>query len=239
MMRISQKKEFVKEIRMEVTFLGQAGLFFRAGGQTVMVDPYFSDSVERINPKNRRRIPVDPSVFALRPDIILITHRHLDHFDPETLSRFVGEGRSPLILAPSGTWEEVRRMGGDANCVLFDRGTEWTEGALHFLATPAVHSDPFAIGAVITFQGERYYVTGDTLYSEEVLRKIPRPIHVLFLPINGVGNNMNAADAARFAAALSPRAVVPLHYGMFDGMDGSELECENRNIMKIYKGEEL
>ncbi len=37
---------------MKITWLGQAGLlFFESNGIKLIVDPYLSDSVEKINPK--------------------------------------------------------------------------------------------------------------------------------------------------------------------------------------------
>ena len=48
---------------MNVTFLGQAGLLFEKEGFKIMIDPYFSDSVEKVNPKNVRRVAVEESFF--------------------------------------------------------------------------------------------------------------------------------------------------------------------------------
>ena len=45
---------------MKITWLGQAGLLFETDGKVILLDPYLSDSVERIEPHNRRRVPVDP-----------------------------------------------------------------------------------------------------------------------------------------------------------------------------------
>ncbi len=37
---------------MKITWLGQAGLLFESNGIKLIVDPYLSDSVEKINPQN-------------------------------------------------------------------------------------------------------------------------------------------------------------------------------------------
>jgi len=70
---------------MRCTWLGQAGLLFDLDGIKVMIDPYLSDSVAKVNPLNKRRVPVDERVFDIRPDVLILTHDHLDHTDPETL----------------------------------------------------------------------------------------------------------------------------------------------------------
>ena len=77
---------------MKVTWLGQAGLLFDTGKTKVMIDPYFSDSVEKVNPKSYRRTPVKEELFALEPDVLLFTHDHLDHYDPESAEIFLAEG---------------------------------------------------------------------------------------------------------------------------------------------------
>lgn len=52
---------------MKITWLGQAGLLFEAKGVRIILDPYFSDSVEKINPQAYRRVPVDESRLKLSP----------------------------------------------------------------------------------------------------------------------------------------------------------------------------
>ena len=39
---------------MKITWLGQAGLLIQTQGVKVMIDPYLSDSVEKINPKSKK-----------------------------------------------------------------------------------------------------------------------------------------------------------------------------------------
>lgn len=220
---------------MKVTYLGQAGLLFETDGLTVMMDPYLSDSVARVNPKNYRRQPVDETFFSKKPDVMIFTHNHLDHYDPETVAHFItGESRI-TVLAPRSVWEEVRKIGGNNNYVLFDRRTEWTMGGMRFSAVRAEHSDPFAIGVILDDGCKKYYVTGDTLYNEEIFADIPAGIYALFLPINGAGNNMNMADAARFAGRVNPALTIPIHFGMFDKLTAQEFACENKVIPEIYK----
>ena len=74
---------------MKITWLGQAGLLFETEKATVMIDPYLSDSCGKLNPKSHRRVPVDESVFDVKPNVMLFTHNHLDHYDPETVEKMV------------------------------------------------------------------------------------------------------------------------------------------------------
>ena len=98
----------------------------------------------------------------------------------------------------------------------------------------AEHSDAWAIGVIIDDGIKKYYIAGDTLYNTEVLDDIPEGIDVLFLPVNGAGNNMNMTDAVRFADAVRPAKAVPVHWGLFDALDPADFRCENKVIPSIY-----
>ena len=222
---------------MKITWLGQAGLLFETDGMRIVVDPYLSDHVKTVEPANYRRVPIDERFLRLKPDVIVVTHNHLDHLDIETLKYYLTEDVTRLVLAPDGSWQSLRKtFGGKSNYVLFNEGTTWTEGNIVFRAVKAEHSDPFAIGLWLIAEGKQYYVSGDTLYSERVFSSLPSVSpDLLFLPINGKGNNMNAVDASAFAARVGAKHTVPIHFGMFDEMSGDELVCENRIIPRIYE----
>jgi L-ascorbate metabolism protein UlaG (beta-lactamase superfamily) len=228
---------------MKITWLGQAGLLFEADGKKILIDPYLSDSVKAINPKNYRRVAVDTRFLALRPDVIVITHCHLDHLDPETLKHYLTEDADCLVLAPDGSWQQIRTAFPHTGCnyVLFNDGTTWTEEGITFRAVKAEHSDAGAIGVILSAEGRNYYVTGDTLYSERVFDSLPdgSDIYAVFLPINGVGNNMNMADAARFAQRVGARYAVPMHVGLFDEINPAEFPAENKIVPTMYREIEL
>ena len=221
---------------MKITWLGQAGLLLETGGKKIVIDPYLSDNVRNYEPKNYRRVSVDGSFLGIRPDVIIVTHDHLDHLDTETLKYYLPDSEKSLVLAPRGAWQKLRAFGGESNYVMFNSGTSWTEGGVSFYAVRAEHSDPDAIGVIVTAEGKNYYVTGDTLYSERVFESLPdMDIEVLFLPVNGVGNNMNMKDGARFAERIGARYTVPFHIGLFDSLEADAFECQGRVIPRIYK----
>ena len=221
---------------MKITWLGQAGLLFETENKKIMVDPYLSDNVKNFEPKNYRRVPVDESFLRIKPDIIVITHDHLDHLDKETLKYYLTDDAKCLVLAPNGGWQELRKFGGNSNYVLFNNGTTWTEDKITFTAVKAEHSDPYAIGVIIRSEGKNYYVTGDTLYSEQVFESLPDiEYEAVFLPVNGVGNNMNMTDAAKFAKRVNAKYTVPIHIGLFDNPTADGFECENKAAAKIYE----
>ena len=122
---------------------------------------------------------------------------------------------------------------------MFNRHSEWSEHGLTIKAVKAEHSDLSAIGVIICDEGRNYYVTGDTLYNTEIFQDLPEQIDYIFLPVNGKGNNMNMADAARFAEDAQAKTTVPLHVGMFDDMSARDFECRNKLVLKVYEETEL
>ena len=204
-------------------------------GKKIIVDPYLSDSVEKVNPKNYRRVPVDRSFLEIKPDIIVLTHDHLDHTDPETLEHYLGEDSSLVLIAPYNAWQSARKFGGNNNYVCLNRHSRFTVDGIEFYAVKAEHSDLMAVGMVINAEGKNYYVTGDTLYNDDIFGDLPDDIEAVFLPINGVGNNMNAYDAQKFAERTGAKKAVPMHFGLFDELKGDIFKAENRVIPEIYK----
>lgn len=220
---------------MKIIWLGQAGLLFIKNGFKIMIDPYLSDSVEKINPASFRRQAVDESLFEIKPDVMIFTHNHLDHYDPETVCRFISADTNIVVLSPASVWQEVRKIGGGNNYIQFNRHTVWTENGIKFTAVKAEHSDISAIGVIIDDGDKKYYVTGDTLYNEKIFGDIPNDIYAVFLPVNGVGNNMNMTDARRFCERVNPKFAIPIHCGMFDDTDMNKFGYKNKAVPKIYE----
>lgn len=225
---------------MKITWLGQAGLMFETCGKTIIVDPYLSDSVEAIEPHNKRCVPVEENFLKVQPDIIVLTHNHLDHTDPDTLKYYLNEDSKICVLASYNAWQNVRKLFGGIqnNYVMFNRGTKWTESGIVFEAVYAEHSDDHAIGFILRAEGKTYYVTGDTLYNEAVFADLPREIDYVFLPINGRGNNMNMTEAKEFCERIEARAI-PLHCGLFDDIDMNNFAYDDKVVPEFYKEIEI
>lgn len=224
---------------MKITHIGQAGLLLQTGELTIMIDPYFTDAVGQIDPNKHRRVEMKEELWDIRPDVLIFTHDHLDHYEPETAKRILTSHKGITVLCPNSVWQKVRLNGGDHNYVLFDRHTQWTERGVRFSAVKAAHSDSFAIGVVIKAENRNFYITGDTLYNKEIFPDLPETIHYIFLPVNGVGNNMNAFDAARFVKKCGAKMAFPVHVGMFDGLTGHILEIDNKVVLATYESAEV
>ena len=70
---------------MIIRALGQSGYILKTESSEIIIDPYLSDSVNRVAGRPRLLpIPLKPEeIFC---DAVICTHDHLDHLDPDTVS---------------------------------------------------------------------------------------------------------------------------------------------------------
>lgn len=208
---------------VEVFWLGQATFVYKsASGRIVAVDPYFSDIVERRVGWQRLWEPAFDA-RELPADVVVTTHNHLDHLDPEAVAAIAQARPEARFVGPQSCVESFRRLGiAPERIVRLERGQAAVVAGVRIEAVAAEHmpvgdEEPFAIGVVMTLDGIRVYQTGDTVYSPAVAAagRGLGPIDVLVVPINGNYGVMNSVDAARYTRDVEPRVVIPCHYGMF------------------------
>ena len=229
---------------MKVTWLTQAGLLLENSKIKIMVDPYLTDSLGEIKPDKKRRIPADESYFNASPDVILITHSHIDHLDIATLTRVLDGCTAPaLVLAAESAYDKLCTLGGEHNYVLLAPHSVWSEKGVTFYSVHAEHSDRSAVGFIIDDGDQTYYVSGDTIYNydviDDVLDLAPDGVDFAFLPVNGKGNNMNARDAADFAYEIGAKCAIPVHYGTTDDTLPDEFDFEDKIILEPFKETKL
>ncbi|MGN0492313.1 MAG: MBL fold metallo-hydrolase [Acutalibacteraceae bacterium] len=225
---------------MKITWLGQAGFYLECEDLKVMIDPYLSDYCEKLNPNSFRRTSKDERFLKIKPDVLICTHNHADHYDPETVKYYFDNNKNMTFLSPESVFRSaVSEYKGNANLVRFQPHTVWTQGGAEFTAVKAEHSDPWAIGVIIRACGKTLYFSGDTLYNTDLLADLPKDIDYAFIPVNGVGNNMNMTDAVKFADAVGAKKAVPVHIGMFDNISPREFSHPSALYLMPYKEQKL
>jgi len=201
-------------------WLGQGGYLFKSPqGVTVMVDAYLSDYAEAFWGVTRAIPPViDPERFA--PDVFLTTHWHEDHLDAPTVRHYAsrpdivfGGPESCVVRAQIWGWPAART-------VKLDRGESHQFGDITVTATFARHEEEVAmtgdaVGFVVDVGGVRFWDVADSEYDARLRPLREEEIDVMLVPINGVGGNMNAHEAALLVWQVAPRFAVPMHYGMW------------------------
>jgi L-ascorbate 6-phosphate lactonase len=179
-----------------------------------MIDPYLSDECERLEGLKRQ---FEPPITAeeFQPDLLLVTHGHLDHFDEPTIRTYASARRTTLFAPPSCTGR-ASNLGWPASRLRsLKPGQSASRGGCRVTATFARHTLPDAIGLLLRIDGIRLWHSGDTEYDEHLRALATQKLDVAFICINGGGGNMNAREAALLAWQLKPRTVVPMHYGMW------------------------
>ena len=184
-----------------ITWFRQSALRWRDDELTVYIDPWGIGDA------------------AQPADLILITHAHEDHFQPDEIDRLRREGTK--LVAPH---DVANMLTGDVTPV---RPGETHEIAgVSFTTVPAYNTREEAlefhprangwVGYVLQFGGATYYHAGDTNHAPE-LDEIRTD--VAFLPVGGY-YTMDVLEAAGLAKAMAPALAVPMHYGFVVGSRG-------------------
>lgn len=201
-------------------WLGQGGYLFKSPqGVTVMIDPYLSDFAEAVWGVQRAIPPtIDPERFA--PDVFLSTHWHEDHLDVPVVRHYA---KQPEVIfgGPTSCVVRAQVWGWPAErTVTLNRGDSRRFGDVTVTATFARHDEEIAmtgdaVGFLLDIAGARIWLVADSEYDARLRPMREERIDVMLVPINGVGGNMNAHEAALLTWHVAPRIAVPMHYGMW------------------------
>jgi L-ascorbate 6-phosphate lactonase len=200
-------------------WLGQAGFAFKThAGRVVFVDPYLSDAVERLHGFKRLSLsPIAPE--EARADLVVISHEHTDHLDPDTLPHMRCNNPACRFAAPSGCRDGLKQAGiGARNWIKLAPGKKHDLGGVVVHAVPADHGDfsKTATSLLLDFDGVHVLYTGDTSWRPELLKPLVNlGVDVLLPCINGTFGNMNHLDAARMVQQAAPRIAIPCHFWTF------------------------
>ena len=211
---------------LRITWIGQSGYILNDGNTEICIDPYLSDLAERICGQ-KRLIPSPVQPEKLKSDVVMCTHRHIDHMDTDSITKMEKENK--IFLAPSDACSI-----SDIHMKAFDEGDLFRIGNFTIRATFADHTVP-AIGVMIEHSGIKLYFSGDTYYNDKLCQLKEENLDVVFICINGRLGNMDVTDAIKLTSTLNPKAAVPNHYGMF----ADNTEDPQKYISKVKNGFEM
>jgi L-ascorbate metabolism protein UlaG (beta-lactamase superfamily) len=205
---------------MQVTWLLQGSFLFESGGYRLLIDPYISDYVERMHGVTRLASP--PLTAAeLRPSAVYCTHDHIDHLDPEGLPEILARHPGVRVAGPVSIQRKFAELGWDPSCVdVLGIGAQHALGPFTLTVVKAFHSDPEATGLLIAAEGVLIYLSGDTLFTDELPALVRaaaggQTLDHLFICINGRFGNMNCDQGLTMVRELHPTTAAPMHYGLF------------------------
>lgn len=207
---------------LTITFIGHGTLMFQHGGKVIHVDPVGREGDYSALPD---------------ADLILVTHEHGDHLDPEAIAKITREGTE--IIVSSSCRDKIERA------LVMQNGETLTAMGMTIEAVPAynlVHmraqGQPYhprgnGNGYVLTFGDTRVYVAGDTENTPEM--KALEDVDVAFLPMN-LPYTMSPEMVADAARALRPLILYPYHFGDTDTGELVALLAEEDDIQVRVRG---
>ncbi len=185
-----------------INFLGHSSLMMSWGVKIIHIDPVSSEA-------NYAQLP--------KADMILISHEHDDHLDLKAVE--VVKTATTKIVSTS---EVARQIPG---IIVMKNGDAQTVDSLKIEAVPAYnikhmrapgkpfHPKGVGNGYVVTFDGLRLYLAGDTENIPEM--KQLQDIDIAFLPMN-LPYTMTPEMVADAARMFLPKILYPYHQGETD-----------------------
>lgn len=259
-LRSPSKNPLAREIRnakvapgsLRVWWIGQEGFVIKSSRQIVYIDPYLSDYCERVTrgkPNEHvliTRPPLQPSDVD-HADVILCTHDHADHLDPDGIPAIARSSPRARFVVPRCALKTMLRLGVAADRIATLAGDDnLAIGGLEVRTIPAMHEtfdrDPEKgfpyLSYILTLEGKNLFHAGDTIpYEGQVGRAAAQRIDVAFLPINGRDDfrhrlsfrgNFTCAEAVAFAKASRVGLTIPMHYDKFAINTGDVNEFSRR-----------
>jgi L-ascorbate 6-phosphate lactonase len=207
-------------------WLGQSGFVVKCEGMVFYIDPCLS------TPAGRTRIAESPLApeDVRNADLILCSHAHPSHLDPETLPAMLKASPRARVVIPKSTADHAYSIG-----LPYDRMTTTDSGLRveYFKNGPysRVYSVPSAhpaldwtpiggypyLGYMMRFGEHTIYHAGDCGHYDGIVDRVrPYNVTAALLPIGGE-NNFDIIGAAQLADDIGARWLIPMHYGTFAG----------------------
>ncbi len=208
-----------------ITPINHATLVIEWGGKTIYVDPVGQVAWYKAFPK---------------PDLVLLTHIHGDHYREAILQAVVGP-KTQLVAPPPLASVFEKELKAKTITVANGASTEEVgfklEAVASYNTTPPrkrFHPKGQGNGYVLNLGGKRVYLSGDTEGTPEM--SALKNIDVAFLCMN-LPYTMDVAAAAKAVKGFRPKVVYPYHSrgqdtAKFKALVGDAAEVRLRNWYK-------
>lgn len=215
-----------------VIWLGHSSSFLQLGGRRILIDPIFNDHAAPFSFFTRAFKGAYPYSAEDLPEIdcLIISHDHWDHLDYETLGAL--KPRIRAVVCPLGVGAHLERWGFAPGII---HEADWDEElrlepgltvhvlpARHFSGRWIRNNKTLWAGFLLETPRRRVFYSGDSGYGPHFAR-IGEKFGGVDLAIMENGQydrnwpliHMAPEEAARGAADLRARALLPVHAGRF------------------------
>jgi len=227
--RVPRLSEWSRE-GLHVAWIGHSTVLIRVDDFTILTDPVFSTRIGvKIGPftLGMKRL-VDPALNLSEvgvPDLILLSHAHMDHLDRPSLRKLENLGTT-VITAPGTSdllrvegYQSVHELRWDAICQVGPAKVRAIE-VNHWGARARTDVHRGYNGYLIEAGRHRILFGGDTAYTD-VFRKIrsSKPVDLAIMPIGAYDPWIRAHCTPEQALSMANQAgaefVLPVHHRTF------------------------
>lgn len=215
---------------LHAAWIGHSTVLLSIDGFTILTDPVFSTRIGlNIGPMTlgiKRLIePASAPKQIPRPDLMLLSHAHMDHFDLPSLQRL--EHRSTAIVTAAKTSDLLRvPRYREVHELAWNERTQM--GPVTIQALPVKHwgarmrNDTFRgyNGYLIETARYRVLFAGDTAYTDSFRQvRSSRPIDLAIMPIGAydpwISVHCNPEQAVAMANHAGANRILPVHHQTF------------------------
>lgn len=197
-----------------LNWIGQAGFIFKINDTIICLDPYYSNSIERYEGRPSRRMWYNKFIMEeFNPDIVLCSHDHLDHTDPETIP-LLNSYSEAEFYGPRSSIEHMENMKiNKSRLNVLKEDVEYKFEDFSLKTTFSEHTKD-SLGFIFSFNNLKVYFTGDTSLNKQLFKLVDEKIDIIISCVNGKYGNLNFQEAIKLAKKLKAKKIIPMHYGL-------------------------
>jgi len=200
-------------------WLGQAGFAFKtSGGAVVFADPCLSDAARRLHGFKRLSLP-PIEAEEVRADLVVLTHEHTDHLDPDAIPVIAANNPACIFAASQGCAEGLDKAGvAQKRRLLLTPGGKVSAHGVTVHAGGADHGSfsTSAVSVALDLGGPIVMMSGDSSWRPDLFDSLYKlGLDVVIPCINGGFGNMGHIDAARMTGESGARIAIPCHFWTF------------------------
>lgn len=175
-----------------------------------------------------------------KPDLILITHEHGDHYNPGTVGGLIGDN-TKIIANPAVHGMLPAEL--KAISTSLGNGDSGEVAGVSVDAIPAYnmtedrkkfHPEGRDNGYILTLDGVRIYIAGDTEDIPEM--RTLTDIGLAFIPMN-LPFTMDIEQAASAVIEFAPKVIYPYHYGESDVAKFKTMVAAENSAVEVRLGD--
>jgi L-ascorbate metabolism protein UlaG (beta-lactamase superfamily) len=210
-----QQKVLPKDAEIALSWTGQAGFSFKdSRGFVYHIDPYLSNICSQYSGYHRM-ISAPVGSDQIKGNYFIFTHEHRDHLDTDSIPIIAESNPDSIFVGPPACISRLLELNiSPHRLVTIKRNDSIDFGNMNIKAVLAVHTDD-SVGYVLSFGDIKVYITGDTVYTDELIKVADDHPDLMISCINGRLGCMNIADAVRLTSHIQPKIAIPMHIHMF------------------------